>query len=187
MLILALKMNSWVPAKKKRVINQRGEDKEDGAGVSADRAVKVWRRGTAHSRCSESRGSKQDHLWSDGESGGAEDQGAVRTFVPAAPLPRRAPLHTLSKQGGDGDDRETLQVAVTNFLSHIFIKGGCMDDSLKCPRVLERSFRRTFYAKRRSSLNINKLPFSKGKHRGWGESKSQWTWTGVCKQKSKAG
>lgn len=62
-----------------------------------------------------------------------------------------------------------------------------MDDFLKCPCVLERSFKHTFYAKRRSFLNINKLPFSKGKYRDWGESKSQKTWTSVCTQKSKAG
>ena len=43
------------------------------------------------------------------------------------------------------------------------------------------------YAKRRSFLNVNKLPISKGKYRDWGESKSQKTWTSVCKQKSKAG
>lgn len=60
MLILALKMNSWVPAKKKKknVINQRGKDKEDGLGVAADLTVKVWRRGIVHSRCSKSTGSK---------------------------------------------------------------------------------------------------------------------------------
>lgn len=41
MLILALKMNSWVLAKKKKkVINQRGKDKEDGLGAVQ---ISQWR------------------------------------------------------------------------------------------------------------------------------------------------